>query len=856
MGTSRQWRLLDAAVICCIVAVELLPVGKAEPWGTWGWTDEQTPDKNNLNDVFMLDSITGWAVGDYDGTLRTVDGGATWALQITDLGNINQGYGYIVYHWEGVTAKSASEVWIVGTNAKIMKSEDGGLSWTEQASNVGNYITIFDVQYVSESTLYAVGSHGTVLKTTNGGETWGPANSKPQVDGVNVANSGGSFYDLHFVDVNTGWLVGQVGRALVHHTKDGGNSWIEQYPFNITFNSLSGVFFDGQLGWAVGSQVRSPEIDPESKEWIYNEVTHEWSFDYRPVPEGSYGVMHTHNGGTNWTLLTACTLEDLHGISMDVPSGHGYAVGKGGEICWNFAGLEGGGEWTANLRRESDTIGFNAVVQWGDALMRIVGVPTLLPPPHLPPSTSTLLLRLPPPLHPPPPTPPPPRPAPLQARPHRLLHRCRPPLPPPPISPPPPTWFYTRPSPSQSTLRALALTTDRQGLIVGDFDTILRTEDKGETWVAIKSNVPLFCGTCVRYSWFSVSFRSPGAPSPPPPQISGWPQPCDPLRALPLGGPVGCGLCFPAYDGVVGWIVGSYGAAMITRDGGLTWNLQQTGLTPEVFLQAVMCVAHDTVVAVGTADTIIRTRDAGATWEPLPASTYGMDFNAVAFINATMGWVVGNHGNGRQRILVTRDGGDTWTFQYFSPAVSLYGVTILPEDLFDNTTNSTIENYLGWAVGDNGTIMHTEDGGLHWNSIQSCTTQRLQAIKVDQSDRFAFVVGEEGAICQSNDGGHTWHSIGETDDSELTLRALAPWGAQQGWFIWLTFGGVGTVAASSLGLVLYWQYGQALVAQMTDDGASGPSPATKVAPLPSPTRPPANPSSALMSPGDEGVSYT
>jgi hypothetical protein len=51
-----------------------------------------------------------------------------------------------------------------------------------------------------------------------------------------------------------------------------------------------------------------------------------------------------------------------------------------------------------------------------------------------------------------------------------------------------------------------------------------------------------------------------------------------------------------------------------------------------------------------------------------------------------------------------------------------------------------------YAVGDQGTIIRSEDRGATWSLMQTPTTKDLFAIGVDQSDRLAMAVGEDGTI--------------------------------------------------------------------------------------------------------------
>jgi hypothetical protein len=55
----------------------------------------------------------------------------------------------------------------------------------------------------------------------------------------------------------------------------------------------------------------------------------------------------------------------------------------------------------------------------------------------------------------------------------------------------------------------------------------------------------------------------------------------------------------------------------------------------------------------------------------------------------------------------------------------------------------------GWAVGDNGTILATEDGGVHWSPQISSTSNFLLGVAFTADGRHGWAVGENGTILAS-----------------------------------------------------------------------------------------------------------
>jgi photosystem II stability/assembly factor-like uncharacterized protein len=110
----------------------------------------------------------------------------------------------------------------------------------------------------------------------------------------------------------------------------------------------------------------------------------------------------------------------------------------------------------------------------------------------------------------------------------------------------------------------------------------------------------------------------------------------------------------------------------------------------------------------------------------------------VSFVDANTGTAVGDNGT----ILHTSDGGSTWTAQTSGTTNNLFAVS------FADASSGT-------AVGDNGTILHTTDGGRTWTAQTSGTTNGLYGVSfVDASTGTA--VGLGGTIVHTADGGNTW----------------------------------------------------------------------------------------------------
>lgn len=164
----------------------------------------------------------------------------------------------------------------------------------------------------------------------------------------------------------------------------------------------------------------------------------------------------------------------------------------------------------------------------------------------------------------------------------------------------------------------------------------------------------------------------------------------------------------------VGVVVGSrqivsehVGLIRRTTDGGLSWDEQ-------VFdgLGSISSVSFANPLRAWAATwdgQILRSDDGGQTWDQrLRISTEPIE--NILFVNESEGWLISHLPNvlyggvWYNAIRHTTDGGLTWSFQ--TQDVNLFGSAVISlHDLF------FVDDRLGWAVGSNGTILHTASGG-------------------------------------------------------------------------------------------------------------------------------------------------
>ncbi|MGB0870294.1 MAG: YCF48-related protein [Flavobacteriales bacterium] len=77
-----------------------------------------------------------------------------------------------------------------------------------------------------------------------------------------------------------------------------------------------------------------------------------------------------------------------------------------------------------------------------------------------------------------------------------------------------------------------------------------------------------------------------------------------------------------------------------------------------------------------------------------------------------------------------------------------------------------IDSLTGVAVGYEGTILRTVDGGINWNSISSPSSEILWKVRF-YSDSIGWVSGGNGCLLKTIDGGVTWDSINSNTNENI-----------------------------------------------------------------------------------------
>lgn len=329
-------------------------------------------------------------------------------------------------------------------------------------------------------------------------------------------------------------------------------------------------------------------------------------------------------------------------------------------------------------------------------------------------------------------------------------------------------WIFQNPNPTGNSLYRVFFPTPFTGYAVGLNGTLIKTVDAGASWTTINT------GHNGVYDFFSsVYFTSANTG-----YISGG------------GGGMGTGLILKTTNGGVSWAsvnsgaiypmfgiffvneltgfaAGSFGRIMKTTDAGANWTTQivtSSNLGPVFFINANVGYIS------GNDSTILKTTNGGTNWYKIQHA--GRSYNGLMyFINENTGFSCTN----LDGLKKTTNGGSSW---------------FISNNNYIWSSVRFINSTTGFICGDNGKVYKTTNTGSSWfNTTYAYVEQGLSDIYFADSLK-GVAVGSEGFIRKSSDGGLNWSSVNNNvRDSLYSICFIGSTG--------YTAGGSGTVMKST-----------------------------------------------------------
>ncbi len=314
----------------------------------WSWAVQHRDSAALFVGLHAVDDTTVWVAGHGGRVGRTVDGGASWRVEVVP-GADSLGF-------RDVHAFSAEEAFVLsigaGEASRIYRTRDGGVRWTEVFRNRDPQAFFDCLSFWDRRRGFAfsdaVDGEFVLLRTEDGGDRW----ERVDPDDVPDARPGeGSFAAsgscVRTAEGGVGWFgTGASGvDTRVFRTTDYGRSWtatrtpIRSEAPDEGLTSLS--FLDAERGWAFGgltldSAVNVVETRDGGRSWevVASGVLDGTVYGSSVVPGTSgptlvavspAGTAVSRDGGRSWSVVDTTeywTVDVLH-------PGAGWAAGRG-----------------------------------------------------------------------------------------------------------------------------------------------------------------------------------------------------------------------------------------------------------------------------------------------------------------------------------------------------------------------------------------------------------------------------------------------------------------------------------------------------------------------------------------------
>lgn len=262
---------------------------------------------------------TGTACGTNGKLMRTVDGGLTWAYQQAPINRdlakvifVNNNLGFIAGRHE------------IDTMQTILKTTDGGQTWAVVLDQHGERLN--SIAFADAQNGFAVGDKGTLLGTADGGITWQPVTAPVQRD----------FREIIFLDASVGYIAGgnDTLRTILQTTNGGANWSVLLEEAGYRLNDIA--FLNANKGFAVGDQAtflkttdggqswQQEAIPNANAGWPFNAVTFYSDTLGFIAAQGGVSFVYTYSAAPDLSVLGAYMFDTISARILTTVNTHGY----------------------------------------------------------------------------------------------------------------------------------------------------------------------------------------------------------------------------------------------------------------------------------------------------------------------------------------------------------------------------------------------------------------------------------------------------------------------------------------------------------------------------------------------------
>jgi photosystem II stability/assembly factor-like uncharacterized protein len=183
---------------------------------------------------------------------------------------------------------------------------------------------------------------------------------------------------------------------------------------------------------------------------------------------------------------------------------------------------------------------------------------------------------------------------------------------------------------------------------------------------------------------------------------------------------------------------------------GPQWTLQNSGVTAR--LRGVSAVNDLVAWASGSASTVLRTEDGGASWKKITVTSDKLDFRDIDAIDEKTAYALSIGNGDASRIYKTTDGGAIWSLQFRNDDPKAF----LDAMSFWDANHGLV---IGDSIDRQFYILMTSDGGQHWKRVPPDKLPPAQ----DNEGAFA-ASGTNIAVYGRN---HAWIGLGAASHARV-----------------------------------------------------------------------------------------
>jgi photosystem II stability/assembly factor-like uncharacterized protein len=281
---------------------------------------------DNFNELFFVDSQTGFASGSLGYLAKTTDGGQSWNAVFADL---NAGFNCLWF--------TDSQTGYFGSNfGRIIKTTNGGQTFSVYETGTNDLIS--DIVFHDNTTGYAAGMFGVVYRTTNGGLTW-----------VKESEQASQFYDIYAVKVKSSGvaIAAEAYGNLIKRNNSSDWFFLQHTPSGSVTSIDWADSLKGFATMSTGHLLRTSDGGETWSSVIMREGIYADKVIFANQTQGTLFIgadsaFYTSNGGNTWSIfaLPEGTFSIAEAYFPDNQTG--YAVGLAGTVLKT---TNGGASW-------------------------------------------------------------------------------------------------------------------------------------------------------------------------------------------------------------------------------------------------------------------------------------------------------------------------------------------------------------------------------------------------------------------------------------------------------------------------------------------------------------------------------